>query len=230
MKRVILFPILAFTLFVNITYSQDIKPNKYGLVIVSNLQDYKTIVNKDSSQALINLKEFIPAITLDIRYADSNNFVGEPVYKLKKAFARYPAAIALKAVQEELSKKGLGLLIFDGYRPYSVTVKFFEKTQDTIFCAVPWRGSRHNRGCAIDLSLVYLNTGKELEMPTPFDDFSKKAHAECTDLPKNVIENRELLKDVMTRHGFKVLVDEWWHYDFLDWKKFGLMDIPFEEL
>lgn len=230
MKRIILSFFLVFSVFYINSLGQTIPLNKYNLKVIDNFALYKEIVQKDSLQELVDLKKYIPSLKLDIRYATKNNFLGEPVYKQKRAFARRPAAAALKAVQEELKTKNLGLMIFDGYRPYSVTVKFFEKTQDTVFCAVPWRGSRHNRGCAIDLTLYSLKTGKALPMPTPFDDFSKKAHAEYKDLPANIIKNRELLKDVMHRHGFKVLADEWWHYDFSDWKNFELMDIPFEEL
>lgn len=230
MKRIILSFFLVFSVFCINSLGQNATLNKYGLKVIDNLEVYKEIVKNDSSQSLIDLKKFIPSIKLDIRYATKNNFLGEPVYKQKRAFARYPAAIALKAVQAELKEKGLGLMIYDGYRPYTVTCKFFEKTKDTVFCAVPWRGSRHNRGCAIDLTLYSLKTGKALPMPTPFDDFSKKAHAEYKDLPANIIKNRETLKEVMAKHGFKVLADEWWHYDYTDWNKFDLMDIPFENL
>lgn len=230
MKRIIHSFLLVFCSLFFTTFAQTIAPNKYGLAVVSSYDDYKALITKDSSQTLVDLEKFIPGIKLDIRYATSNNFFGEPVYNIKKAFARLPAAAALKEVQEELKKKNLGLLIFDGYRPYSVTVRFFEKLRDTVFLAVPWRGSRHNRGCAIDLSIVSLETGKELEMPTPFDDFTPKANAYYKDLPEIQIANRELLKEIMTRHGFAVYSDEWWHYDFLDWKKFNLTDISFEEL
>ena len=230
MKRQILSFFLVFSLIYINSLGQNVPLNKYNLKVIDNFEVYKEIVQKDSTQALIDLKKFIPTIKLDIRYATKKNFLGEAVYKQKRAFARYPAAVALKAIQEELKEKNLGLMIFDGYRPYTVTCRFFEKTHDTVFCAVPWRGSRHNRGCAIDLTLFNLKTGRALRMPTPFDDFSKKAHAEYKDLPANIIKNRELLKEVMAKHGFKVLADEWWHYDFEDWKKFDLMDIPFEEL
>jgi len=227
------FYFLLVLICIGLTYSpyaQKPKPNKYGLVVVNKYEDYKNLVKSDSTQELVELEKFIPDIKLDIRYATKNNFFGEPVYKMSRAFARRPAAEALKQVQEELKTKGLCLKIFDGYRPYSVTVRFFEKLKDTIFLAVPWRGSRHNRGCAVDLTICSLETGKDIEMPTPFDDFTDKAHAEYKNLPDSVIKNREFLKEIMTRHGFKVLADEWWHYDYNDWKKFEITDIPFEKL
>lgn len=230
MKRIFFSVIIAFGLFCFNSLGQNIPLNKYNLKVVDKVEIYKELVENDGAQRLVDLKKFIPSIKLDIKYATNDNFMGEPVYKQKRAFARYPAAVALKKIQAELKKKNLGLKIFDGYRPYSVTCRFFEKTRDSVFCAVPWRGSRHNRGCAVDLTLVNLKTGKELKMPTPFDDFTPKAHAEYKDLPEDVIKNRELLKDVMSRHGFKVLADEWWHYDFAEWNKFELTDIPFEEL
>ena len=230
MKR-FYFCIVILFLFLSLDiYSQNAVKNKYGLVVVDNYNEYKKLSDADSLQLLVDLEKFIPSIKLEIHYAASDNFFKEPVYNLAKAFLRLPAAIALREVQAELKKKGLGIKIFDGYRPYSVTVRFFDKLHDTVFLAVPWRGSRHNRGCAVDLSLISLKTGKELKMPTHFDDFTEKAHSEYKNHPKDVIKNREVLRDVMTKHGFKVYPDEWWHFDFNEWQKFELTDIPFEEL
>jgi len=138
--------------------------------------------------------------------------------------------LALQKVEAELKTKGLGLKIYDAYRPYSVTVKFYEVTPDTNFVADPRKGSKHNRGCAIDLSIIDLKTGKELDMPTAFDSFSKKASANYANLPPQQIANRELLKTVMQAHGFKVLPTEWWHYDFTGWQKYPLMNVPFSAL
>jgi D-alanyl-D-alanine dipeptidase len=109
-------------------------------------------------------------------------------------------------------------------------VKFYEVYPDTNFVAAPWKGSVHNRGCAVDLTLVILQTGKQLEMPTPFDDFTEKAAHSYMNLPDQVLKNRQILKDIMTKHGFLIYEAEWWHYDFKDWKSYKLMDISFEEL
>jgi D-alanyl-D-alanine dipeptidase len=124
----------------------------------------------------------------------------------------------------------LGLKIFDGYRPYSVTVKFFDIASDKSFVANPKDGSRHNRGCAIDLTLINLRTGKELEMPTPYDSFAPEAASDFNNLPSEVIQNRELLRSTMEKNGFRVLNNEWWHFDFNGWKSFEIMDIPFENI
>ena len=124
----------------------------------------------------------------------------------------------------------MGLKIFDAYRPYRVTIIFYEKVKDTVFVASPYRGSRHNRGAAVDLTLINLRSGRELKMPTAFDDFTKKAHANYSKLPRSVIRNRELLKSVMLKNGFEVYADEWWHYDYKGWRDHPVLDLSFEEL
>lgn len=208
----------------------DTLPNLYGVKVVSRITDYRKQVAEDPSQELVALDEFIPGIVLDIRYATENNFMEEPMYRTAAAYLRLPAARALRSVQEELRQMGYGLKIFDGYRPYSVTVDFYEKVGDSTFVASPWTGSRHNRGCAVDLTIVDLKTGKQLPMPTGYDVFTEEAHTDYPDLTPEKIKNRELLKKVMTKYGFDIYPDEWWHYDFAQWKKYPLMDIPFEAL
>ena len=203
---------------------------KYGVNAISTTEAYRKLVNDDPAQELVDLSTCIPGIQLDIRYATDNNFTGKQLYRQPKAYLRKPVADALKEVQKELNKKGLGLKIYDAYRPYDVTVQFYEMYRDSVFVASPFNGSRHNRGCTVDLSVINLKTGKELDMPTPFDDFTEKAHINYRDLPARVIKNRELLKQVMHKHGFRVYADEWWHYDHQDWRKFPVMDIPFELL
>lgn len=204
--------------------------NPYGLLITNDLAAYKASVKADKNKELVEIRKYIPNIRLDIRYAGKNNFAKQAVYKQARAFARLPVVEALKNVQKELNKSGLGLKIFDGYRPYSVTVKFFAIASDKSFVANPKDGSRHNRGCAIDLTLVNLRTGKELEMPSPYDSFSAAAASDFMDLPAASIKNRELLRSIMEKNGFRVLKNEWWHFDFNGWKNFELMDIPFEDL
>ncbi|HAY71118.1 MAG TPA: peptidase M15 [Saprospirales bacterium] len=194
------------------------------------MQRYAEQSGADPSMKMIDLEHFIPGIKTDIRYATKNNFTGELIYTSAKAFARKPVAHALKAVQDSLSELGLGLLIFDAYRPYSATVKLFEIYPHPGFVADPAKGSRHNRGCAVDISLIQLKTGKELKMPTAFDDFSEKAHSKYMDLPAEAIKNRALLFGIMDHFGFDHLETEWWHFDFRGWEKFPLMDISFESL
>lgn len=225
MKKLLLSLIL---LGVFEAYSQVINP--YGLLVINEHTAYKKLVEEDKNKQLVEIKKRIPDIKLDIRYAGKNNFAKQAVYKQARAFARLPVVEALKNVQNELKKFGFGLKIFDGYRPYSVTVKFFAIASDKSFVANPKDGSRHNRGCAIDLTLIDLKTGKDLEMPTPYDSFAAEAASDFMNLPANVIQNRELLRSTMEKNGFRVLNNEWWHFDFNGWKNYELMDIPFEDL
>ena len=204
--------------------------NKYNLDIVSDMSVYEETVVLNPDNRLVDLEKVIPNIILDIRYATKNNFTNEIIYKSPKAFIREPVSRALIKIQEELNKKGLGLKIFDAYRPYAATVKFYEVYPDTNFVAAPWRGSVHNRGCAVDLTIVDLKTEKEFEMPTLFDDFSEKASHNYIDLPNHILYNRQFLLGVMTKYGFERYVSEWWHYSFKGWDKYDLMDLPIEEL
>jgi len=167
---------------------------------------------------------------LDIRYATANNFSKTAVYNQARAFARAPVVQALADIQNALKKKGLGLLIFDAYRPYAVTVKFFQLASNKDFVANPKNGSRHNRGCAIDLTLINLKTGKPVLMPTDYDSFAPEASIKAENISKKAKKDRDLLIRVMTSHGFSALENEWWHYDFKGWDKYSLMDIPFEKL
>jgi D-alanyl-D-alanine dipeptidase len=206
------------------------KANKYGLTVVSGYADYLKKVAADSSNILMSINKNVPGVVLDIKYATKDNFVKEAVYNLPLAFARKPVVEALAKVQAELKKEGLGLKIWDAYRPYSVTCLFYEKTQDSVYTAAPWKGSRHNRGCAVDLTIINLKTGKELKMPTPYDDFTDKAHPDYMKLPGEVLHNRNLLATVMKKYGFSVYPSEWWHFDYRGWENFELIDISFEQL
>jgi D-alanyl-D-alanine dipeptidase len=197
---------------------------------VMGLKPYLQQIRSRPDTRLAEIKKYIPGIALDIRYATTNNFMHRQMYVQARAFARLPAVLALKQVAADLKKRGLGLKIYDAYRPYAVTVKFYEAARDTNFVADPRKGSKHNRGCAIDLTLIDLKTGKELDMPTGFDSFSKKAGADYPGLPKAEYANRELLKKVMRAHGFIVYRTEWWHYDFNGWMNYPLLDIPFSEI
>lgn len=200
--------------------------------IVSSTKVYKQQVLENPSQKLEEIIKVIPSVKLDIKYATKDNFSGIAVYNQARAFARKPVVSALANVQKELAKKGLGLKIFDAYRPYAVTVKFWKVTpiDKKEFVANPKTGSRHNRGCAVDLTLIDLKTGKELEMPTPYDSFAKEASPTYEDIPAQQKQNRNLLIAVMESNGFKVIKNEWWHFDFKGWENFPLMDIPFQKL
>jgi D-alanyl-D-alanine dipeptidase len=193
-------------------------------------KQYGKQIKHDTLLQFVDLQQFIPDLVLDIRYASSNNFTGKVVYPQARAFIRYPVAIQLKAIQKELKSKGMGLKIYDAYRPYSVSVKFFEIYPDSNFVANPRKGSRHNRGAAVYLSLVDFSSGQELEMPSQFDEFTERAHSGYTGGNATARKNRDLLINLMHQHGFIVYESEWWHFDFVGWQKFSLMDLSFDQL
>lgn len=203
--------------------------NKYGLAPMK-MEEYKKSVVTNPDNELVNLEKFIPGLVMEIRYATTNNFTGKKIYNLPRAYARRPVAESLKKIQADLKKQGLGLKIFDGYRPYSATVMFYETYRDTTYVASPYKGSRHNRGCAMDLTIIDLKTGKELPMPTEYDSFKKEAWPTTPVADPVIRKNRQTLIDAMEKHGFKVNASEWWHFDFVGWQKFAVMDIDFEEL
>jgi D-alanyl-D-alanine dipeptidase len=206
------------------------KPNPYHLEIISKPEAYLRSVKADSQMLLLDLRQTVPGIVLDIRYATDDNFTHRSVYPAARAFARLRVARALADVQAELEGMGMGLKVFDAYRPYQQTLLFWDIIHDTAYVASPSTGSRHNRGCAVDVSLVNRKTGIELQMPTPFDSFSPAASPGFVDVPAEAKRNRQLLIDIMSKHGFTVYPSEWWHFDFRGWKNYGLMDISFEEL
>ena len=230
-----LFAVLAFVLIAcskddAVTNELNIAPNQYGLKVISRYEDYTATIKADSNNRLMNLEAIIPGVQLDIRYATANNFTGQKVYDSAMAFLRLAPAKALQQVQNELKAQNLGLRVYDAYRPYTITIKFYEIYKDTNFVAAPWLGSRHNRGCAVDVSLIDLNTQQEIPMPTEYDDFTAKAKPDYADLTDSVKANRKLLIDIMAKYNFEVHHSEWWHFDYTGWDKYYLMDIPFRQL
>lgn len=208
----------------------EIPENEYRLEVVDDKDLYLQTVEEDPSKELVDLEEEISDIRLDVRYATEDNFMGERLYPVAKAVLRKPAAESLSEAQEDLKERGLELEVFDGYRPYEVTEKMWEPYQDPDFVADPAEGSRHNRGCAVDVTLVDSANGEELVMPTGYDDFTEKAAHDYGDLPEEAIRNRDLLREVMEGHGFAALETEWWHYDCQDWERFEVMDLPLESV
>lgn len=206
-----------------------ITQNKYGLR-PTNYNDYKESVKANTEKELVDLEKFVPDMIMDIRYATTNNFTGKRIYNLPKAYARRPVAEALKKAQEEFKKSGVGIKMHDAYRPYSATVKFYEEYHDTTYVASPYKGSRHNRGCALDMTIVDWKTKKELKMPTEYDSFSKEAWPSTPAKDPEAKKNRDLIIRVMENSGFKVNASEWWHFDFVGWNKYEVMNIDFEEL
>lgn len=210
--------------------AQNSVQNPYGLKIINTGADYKASVNANPNNELIEIKKAIPSIVLDIRYATKNNFMKQIMYKHPRAFARKPVVQQLKTIQAELAKKGYGLKIFDAYRPYAITLAFYEKASDKNFVANPAKGSKHNRGCAVDLTIIDLKTGKDVPMPTTYDSFAPEAAPHFNELPEEIIKNRDFLIATMQAHGFKVIYNEWWHFDFNGWQDYDLMDVPFTAL
>lgn len=181
---------------------------------------------------LVELVKLDHTIKLDIHYASSNNFLGTPLYTEARAFLQKPAAEALVRANRKLHKQGYGLLIFDAYRPWYVTKVFWDATppQDHIYVADPAQGSRHNRGCAVDLTLYDLKTGKALSMSSGYDEMSERAHSDYTGGTEEERANRALLRNAMEAEGFTVYPDEWWHFDYKDWRSYPIMNTPFEDL
>jgi zinc D-Ala-D-Ala dipeptidase len=204
--------------------------NPYGLNIIHCSDDYRAAIAANPDMELIDLEAIIPGVVTDIKYATPDNFTGEVIYTEPKAWLRRPAALALQRLQDSLAHHNLGLKIWDAYRPYSASVKFFEVYPDTNFVANPRYGSRHNRGCAVDVTLVDLTNREEVLMPTAFDEFTERAHPEYLQLPQLAIENRTFLFGIMKHYGFTHYPTEWWHFDFNGWKNFPLMDLGFELL
>ena len=181
---------------------------------------------------LVELTALDSSIKLDIRYAGTRNFLGTPVYTQARAFLQRPAAEALVRAHHKLRAKGYGLLIHDGYRPWYVTKMFWDATPPAQheFVADPATGSRHNRGCAVDLTLYDLRTGKAVEMPGVYDEMSHRSYPGYPGGTTRQRWHRELLREAMEAEGFTVYSAEWWHFDFKDWKSYRIGNTTFEKL
>ncbi len=181
---------------------------------------------------LVELAALDPAIHLDIRYATSNNFLGSPVYTQARAFLQRPAAESLVRALRTLESEGYGLLIHDAYRPWFVTKIFWDATppEGKIFVADPAQGSRHNRGCAVDLTLYDLRTAKPIEMPGTYDEMSPRSFPNYIGGTSLQRWHRDLLRRAMEAEGFSVYEYEWWHFDYKDWREYPILNIPFERL
>lgn len=226
LKMVIKNSYLPFLFLTILSFSIHSEETK---LIVFDKKAYLHSATKDPNRVLVNL-ETIPQIVLEIRYATDNNFTGRKIYTLGKAFARKRVAEALRNAQMDFLKQGYSIQVYDAYRPYRATVTFYELIKDTRYVASPKTGSRHNKGCAIDLTLVDNKTKQELQMPTEYDSFEKAAWANAPVSDPMIKQNRDKLIAGMSRFGFRVNKTEWWHFDFLDCAGYEVLDIPFEEL
>lgn len=199
--------------------------------IVKHVSDYKKQVLHDENKYMINLKEIIPSLLIDLRYGTKENFTGEKLYPSAAiAFLRMPAAKALMKVQQQLAMQGLALKVWDAYRPHRATRRMWSIIQDERYVANPAKGSGHNRGLAIDITLVDLKTGFMLDMGTAFDHFSDTAHHDFKKLPSDVLKHRSTLKTIMEQHGFKALSTEWWHYSWPNDRNYEVLDLRFRDL
>lgn len=200
-----------------------------NLLLIALLMSTTITITQQASHNLVNIQKVNPRIKLDIRYATPNNFAKKAVYTSCQCFLLNETAAKIDAVQKELEDMGLGLLIWDGYRPRSVQQLFWDLVPDPRYVADPKKGSRHNSGCAVDCTLIDKQ-GNLLKMPTDFDDFTEKAHRNYMHTSSTAIKNRELLEKIMVKHGFKGLPTEWWHFDLVGWEKYPFLDVGFDEL
>ncbi|HEX3023987.1 MAG TPA: M15 family metallopeptidase [Chitinophagaceae bacterium] len=227
---------LIFYVFVitNECISQENKlsNNAYRLNVVNDVNTFKSLSALDSNKSMINLNEKIKGLIIDLRYASVNNFMHRKMYPPKSniCFLRLPVVNALIKIEEYLKQKKLGLKIFDAYRPYDVTKKFWELVHDERYVANPAKGSGHNRGIAVDLTIIDLQTKHELNMGTGFDNFSDSAHHSFTNFPQQILDNRKLLKQTMQQFGFIPLETEWWHYSWPHAEQFEILNLSFKEL
>jgi D-alanyl-D-alanine dipeptidase len=181
---------------------------------------------------LVELVKLDPTIKLDIRYATADNLTGQAVYLEARAFLQRPAAEALLRAHRKLKKHGTGLLIFDGYRPWAITKKFWDVTPPAKreFVANPAKGSKHNRGCAVDLSLYDLKTGQEIQMPGAYDEMTPRSYPTYTGGTEEQRRYRDLLRSAMEDEGFFVEPNEWWHFNYKDWRDYAILDIAFSAI
>ncbi len=195
--------------------------------VIPDAEDKKTTVDP---QVFVDIESLNTDILLDIRYASKNNLVGRAVYRNRRCLLRAPVAQALVRVQLRLGRQGLRLLVWDCYRPFSVQEEFWRLLPNARYVAKPirrdgkpWRGSKHNRGAAIDVSLVGED-GEAVAMPTDHDDFSEKAGRDAKGIPKAAAHNAKILEKAMQAEGFEGLASEWWHYDYRGWQEYALSE------
>lgn len=179
------------------------------------------------NKGLMELLKLDSSFVIDLKYASSDNFTGKRIYTQSKCILHKNTAAKLIKANGEFKKLGFKIKVFDAYRPYSAQKVLWDAAYDKSFVADPGKGSVHNRGAAVDVTLVD-NSGAELPMPSEFDEFTKRAHLNYKDCPENRIKNRELLGKIMVKCGFKRISNEWWHFDDTDAKKYPIQDIPFE--
>ena len=211
--------------------AQNLPISPYGLLYINSVSLYqKSLVNHPEKQ-MVSL-ENIPGIIIDLRYAGKNNFMHKNLYpeNTKTTFLRKQAYQALDSVSMEMARRGLVLVIFDAYRPYSVTIDLWNSIKDERYAANPAKGSGHNRGLSVDLTLADSKTHLLLPMPTGFDNFSDSAYQNFNKVDAKRIANRASLRRVMEKYGFIPLFSEWWHYSWPETGDYEVLDLSFEQL
>jgi len=210
--------------------NNDSLPNIYHLKVLNQSSEMKASIKASEFNKMVDIKRIIPDIRLELTYTTPENFMHTVLYSpTTTTFLRLPAALALKKVQDALRKENLSLKIWDAYRPYNVTLKMWDLIHDDRYVADPAKGSGHNRGIAVDLTIVSLKDGKELDMGTGFDNFTDSAHQDYIKLSENVLNNRKLLRNLMVENGFAIFPTEWWHYYYSE-GQFDILDFSFEDL
>lgn len=181
---------------------------------------------------LVELPDDDPTLKIDLRYATADNFTGRVVYPAApdaRAMLQRPAAEALRRAAARAAESGHGLLVLDAYRPWSVTRRFWDEyPMHRAYLADPLQGSRHNRGCAVDLTLFELSTGREVDMPSDYDDFSERAHPRYAGGTEAERGARDRLREIMEAEGFTVYENEWWHFDYGGWLDYPVLDVPLD--
>jgi D-alanyl-D-alanine dipeptidase len=182
-----------------------------------------TFETEPRDTVLVRLHDVVPNLLTDVRYATTNNFTNRILYTSDTLYARRAVVQQLLQAQRDAQSRGLQLKVFDAYRPLSIQRLMWSIVPDERYVADPAKGSRHNRGCALDLTLCD-STGAELDMGTGYDEFTDRAAATYTDLPENILANRRLLESIMNAAGFDVLPSEWWHFDLRGWEKYAILN------
>ena len=224
---------IKLTLFLLSSIVLSIKGvSQHQLKIINSPDEFLQSINIEPKLKLIELKSIIPQIQYDLKYATKDNFTKVRLYPAltKQTYLRNDPASALATAAKELDEKGLGIWVWDAYRPYHVTVKFWNLIKDERYVAHPAKGSGHNRGIAIDMTLYDLKTGALLEMPTTFDDFSEKAHHGFEGISPVQKANRELLRSIMEKYGFIKFQTEWWHYYWPNGEQYDVLDFNFNQI
>src|ERR1700750_1965753 len=222
---------LISCLYFSSVTAQHLPVSSYGLPIVNSTSIYHESLMSHPEKQMLSLIQ-IPGIMMDLRYASTNNFMHKKLYpeNTKNSFLRKPVWQALDSVARDLARQGLVLVIFDAYRPYSITIRLWIPVKDERYAANPAKGSGHNRGVAVGLTLADSKTHQLLPMPTDFDNFSDSARQDFAGTDAKKIANRELLKRTMEKYGFVALPTEWWHFSWPHADHFEVLDLTFEQL